>query len=162
MKGKNITFGGILTALTLGTLYLTNLIPINTLTFLTIASCYIPIAIIKCNFKTGALIYLCSSILSFFILPINISTLYFVVFGLYGLIKYFIERLNKLPLEILSKFLFINLVIFLFMGVFKSSFGAQVSSLIFLVFLNIAFFIYDYALTLIITIYLDKIHPRLK
>lgn len=162
MKGKNITIGGILIALTIGTLYLTNLIPINTLALLTIASCYIPIAIIKCDFKTGILIYVCSSILSFIIMPINISLMYSLFFGLYGMVKYFIERLNKLPLEIFIKFVFINISVTSILFLFKSSLGYEMSSLVFLAFINIAFFVFDYALTLIITFYLNKIHPRLK
>lgn len=162
MKGKNIAFGGVLIALTLATLYLANLIPINTLALLTIASCYIPIAIINCDFKTGILIYISSSALSFFIIPINISIMYGLFFGLYGMIKYFIEKLNNLPLELFIKFIFINLSLILIMFLFKSSLGYEISSLLFLFLLNIAFFVFDYALTLIITFYLSKIHPKLK
>ncbi|MGL5149880.1 MAG: hypothetical protein ACRC7N_04800 [Clostridium sp.] len=163
MNGKNISTGGILVALTILTLYLTNIIPINTLALLTLASCFVPIALIKCDIKTALVVYISSTLISFFILPFNIAICYGGFFGLYGLIKFFIEKLRKLPLEVLLKFIFFNimgLILFNFMQgflVFDSSL-----SIIFIIFVEVAFIIYDYALTLLITIYLNKIHPRIR
>ncbi|MGL4772388.1 MAG: hypothetical protein ACRC2K_02380 [Clostridium sp.] len=162
MKGKPIATGGILVGLTVVTLYLTNLIPINTLALLTVASCFVPIAIIKCDFKTAILVYVASSLISFFLLPFNIAISYVGFFGIYGIVKFFIEKTRKLPLELLFKFIFFNImgfVLFSFMQgilVFDSS-----SSILFIIALEGAFFIYDYALTLIITFYINKINPRI-
>lgn len=66
MKSNNIAQSGILIALTLAVLYSTSLLPISTLSILTIASCLIPISIIRTSLKNTILVYLSCSILSFF------------------------------------------------------------------------------------------------
>ena len=103
MKAKNIALGGILVALTTIVLYLAAFLPISTLAILTIASAIIPICIIRSDVQTSIFVYIASSLIAFFLVPINISLLYFIFFGVFGIIKLFIERLRKEKLEILLK-----------------------------------------------------------
>lgn len=91
-KASNIATGGILIALTVVILYLTPLIPINTLGLLTITSLFVPIGLMRCNMKTSIAIYIGSSILSFLLVPLNISFLYLIFFGIYGIIKHLAEK----------------------------------------------------------------------
>lgn len=123
MKTNNITVGGISIALSIVILYLTTIIPINTIAILTLASAIIPIVIIRSNIKTSIFVYIITSILSFFFLPINYSILYILIFGLYGIVKYFIEKLNKLFYEIIIKLVFFNIVLFIGYFVFTSFIG---------------------------------------
>ena len=95
MKSRDIAIGGILVALTIIVLYATSILPISTLAILTIASAIIPICIIRSNVQTSIFVYISSSLIAFFLVPINISLLYFIFFGVYGIVKYFIERINK-------------------------------------------------------------------
>ena len=81
MKAKDIALGGILVALTTIVLYSTSIIPISTLAILTIASSLIPVCIIRSNIQTSIFVYISSSLIAFFLVPINISFLYFISSG---------------------------------------------------------------------------------
>ena len=109
MKARDIALGGILVALTTIVLYATSILPISTLAILTIASALIPVCIIRSNIQTSIFVYISSSLIAFFLVPINISFLYFIFFGVYGIVKYFIERIRKEKLEILFKIVFFNI-----------------------------------------------------
>ena len=110
MKAKDIALGGILVALTTIVLYATSILPISTLAILTVASALIPVCIIRSNVQTSIFVYIASSLIAFFLVPINISFLYFIFFGAYGIVKYFVERIRKEKLEIVFKLVFFNIV----------------------------------------------------
>ena len=113
MKTSSITFGGILTAVSFILLYFIKLIPTNTLTLLTLLSFIPPIALMEKGLKTALLVYICSGIGSLFYVPLNISLFYILFFGIYGIIKGFIERINKPFVEYLLKLLCFNTVFFI-------------------------------------------------
>ena len=119
MKSNNVAQSGILIALTIAVLYSTSLLPISTLSILTIASCLIPISIIRTSLKNTILVYISCSILSFFLVPINIALLYTLFFGVYGIIKFFIEKLDNLIYEIIVKLLVFNVLLFSIYILFK-------------------------------------------
>lgn len=112
--------GSILTALTIILLYLTLLIPTNTLTLLTLASFMTPIALIRCNLKTSILVYICSSALSFLLLPFNIFLMYVSFFGCYGIIKSFIEGLDNPALEWGFKLIYFNIIFFIGINIIQT------------------------------------------
>ena len=76
MKAKEITLSAVLTALTIVILYLNLILPISTISILTLASLLIPVALIRGSMKSAIFVYIASSIIGFFILPINIIILY--------------------------------------------------------------------------------------
>ncbi|MBP1888813.1 hypothetical protein J2Z53_000392 [Clostridium moniliforme] len=163
LKAKDLSVGGILIALTILTLYINLIIPINTFAILTISSCYVPIAIMRSNIKTGIFVYVASSIIGFFFIPLKIMIPFILYFGIYGLIKYYIEKLNKLPLEIILKLVFSNIMLFIGYYVFTSFVGNinfKFPLWALLIAAQFAFIIFDYALTLIITFYISKFHKK--
>ncbi len=164
MKIRDITVSAILIALTIIILYLNLLLPISTLSILTLASLLIPIALIRCSIKSAFSVYIISSIIGFFILPINIILLYTLFFGIYGIIKYYIEKVNKFYLEIVLKLIFFNIILVLSLFIFNSVLAIGIISLtpwlLFLVAQPI-FLIFDYALTLLISFYMQKIHNKI-
>ena len=179
MNARDMALGGVLVALTSIILYMTSVIPTSTLTILTIASALIPICIIRSNVKTAIFVYFASSLISFFLVKINISLLYFIFFGVFGIIKFLIERLRNGMVEMILKLIFFNISFFIGFIVMQNVLGlniiAGLKEVIFTVFnissKNIAtillwliaqpvFLIYDYAMTLIITFYMEKIHGR--
>ena len=179
MKARNIALGGVLVALTTIVLYLAAFLPISTLAILTIASSIIPICIIRSDVQTAIFVYIASSLIAFFLVPINISSLYFIFFGVFGIIKFFIERLRKEKLEILFKLLFFNVVFivgFLIMQnilginvitgleamIFKffDSSSKTIAIIILWIIAQPVFLIYDYAMTMIITFYMERIHKK--
>ena len=164
MKARELTVSAALTALTIVILYLNLLLPISTISILTLASALIPVALIRGSIKSSILVYISSSIIGFFILPLNIILLYILFFGVYGIIKYFIEKINKLPIEIILKIIFFNIILVLSIFVFNSFVAIEITKLpIYLLFIvaQPVFLIYDYALSLLISFYLDRIHKRI-
>ena len=182
MKATHIAFGGILTAMSLILFYLTRLIPTNTLTLLALLSFIPPIALMEKGVKTGVLVYICSSIGSFLFVPLNISILYILFFGIYGLLKGFIERLNKRFIEIVLKLVFFNIALILGFFITKVILGIDVqiifskllsklatlglsqpmSSVVTYVLLQPAFLVFDYALTLLVGYYDDYIRKYIR
>lgn len=164
MKAKEITLSAILIALTIIILYLNLLLPISTISILTLASLLIPIALIRGSMKSAILVYISSSIIGLFLIPINIILLYILFFGIYGIVKYFIEKINNMPLEILFKFIFFNIILFISFFIFKTFISIQITKLpigLFWIMAQVVFLIFDYALSLLITFYLEKIHTKI-
>lgn len=171
MSSKQLVTGSILTTLTLVILYTTLLIPTNTLTLLTLASITVPIALIKENTQTAILVYITSSILGVILLPLNISLLYFLFFGMYGLVKHFIERLHRFSFEWILKLIFFNMIFIIGYTLFEKLISPGILDKLLLVihsflpnsnfssfaivFLlaQVFFILYDYALTCLIDYY---------
>ncbi|WP_053985825.1 hypothetical protein [Niameybacter massiliensis] len=180
MSTKQLVSGSILTALTIIILYLTLLIPTNTLTLLTLASITVPIALIRENVKTSLMVYITSSLLGVILLPLNISLLYILFFGCYGIIKYFIEKLNRIPLEWLLKLIFFNIMFTLAYFLFDNlitpgAFAGLINlihqlfpglqlppTVIIFVLAQIGFIIFDYAFTLLIDFYYTYCEQHIK
>lgn len=155
-KTSNLTKGGIYTALSLLFIYLSNILPTNKFFILIIVSCIIPISILTTSLKNSITIYIATSLLSLLLLGIKLNVLsYIIFFGSYGFIKYYIERMNKLPLEILLKLVFTNIcaviIYFLYTLLFIDVMNLKFPIYIFVIALEIIFLFYDYALTLFIS-----------
>lgn len=181
MKSNNITLGGILIALTLVVLYSASILPISTISVLTIASAIVPVCIIRSNIKTAVLVYVASSIISLFFVPLNIWLLYTLIFGGYGIIKFMIEKLRRQNLEIILKFLYFSTIFILAIVLSKAILGIDVfmaaekiiskyisvngrilSGFLYWVIGTVVFYLYDYAMTLIISFYMERIHNKVK
>lgn len=152
MKSKHLALGGIFTAISLIFLYLSTLISINKLFLLGLASCVIPLSIITTNIKNSLIVYTATSILTFILVPSKaISILYVLLFGIYGFVKYFIEKLRNTPIEILLKLLFFNtsllLVYSLYNALFTEIIQIKFSVIILIMLLQAFFILYDYVLT---------------
>ena len=159
MKSRYIAESGLLVALTLVILYATSVIPISTLSILTVASCLIPISIIRTSIKNTILVYAASSVLSFFLFPTNIALYYTLFFGVYGIIKYFIEKAKNIPLEIFLKLISFNILLGIIYFITKSFLVVISPDLpLWILWLGtqIVFLVYDYALTLAISYFLRR------
>ena len=164
MKSKYIAESGLLVALTLVILYATSIIPISKLSILTIASCLIPISIIRTSIKNAMLVYIASSVLSFFLVPTNIAIYYTLFFGVYGIIKHLIEKVKIMPLELLLKLIVFNILLFTIYLIAKSFLIISPPNFpLWTLWLaaQIVFLIYDYALTLVISFFLKRSHKLL-
>ncbi len=164
-KTSDITKGGLLTTLGVILIYLSGIVPINHAYLLALASFIIPLSVLVTSFKNAITIYAATSLLSLLICGFKITVLSYVIFfGLYGLIKYFVEELRKLPLEIILKLAFFNiclLVLFLLYSLFfPGLLKIKTSPYLIVLGAQIAFLIYDYLLTLFINYvnrYISKI-----
>lgn len=156
MTSKFIAKGGILTSLGLIFIYLSTIIPTNKLFLLSITSCLIIISILITDKKTSFIVYLSTSLLSFLLFGLKGTIiLYFTFFGIYSFVKYKIEKLNKLYLEIILKLIFFNLCVFVNFIIYKYLFlplpNLRIPAIYLVFLLQIIFLIYDYVITLFVT-----------
>ena len=164
MRSIYIAESGLLVALTIVILFATSILPISTLSILTVASCLIPISIIRTSIKNALLVYIASSILSFFLVPTNISIYYTLFFGIYGIIKYFIEKFRNIFIELIIKLIAFNLLLGIAYLITKSFLGIispEFSFWILWIIAQGAFLVYDYALTLAISFFLNRFHKHI-
>jgi hypothetical protein len=154
-KTLNIVRGGLFTALGLVFMYLAVLLPISSLFFAAVASVIIPICILVSGVRYSFLVYAATALLGIF-LPGSKTMIisYILFFGLYGIAKYYIERLRSIPFEILLKMIFFNAALFSSFYIFKLLFlklpSYKLSAELIFMGLQLIFLLYDYALTVFI------------
>lgn len=159
-----IARGGLFTALGVIFIYLSTVSPTSKIYILGLASCIIPLSIITTNIKTGLITYICTSILSILIVGFkgNVAA-YILFFGSYGVAKYYIEKLRKMPLEFAAKLLFFNattgFIYWLYTIFFTEQLKINIPVLAAFLMLQFVFLCYDYALTLFIS-YINRRFAR--
>lgn len=151
-----LTKSSIMTSLTVMLFILCRLISTADLSLLTLSSLLICISIIKFGSKHSLLIVVSSIISSLILGVIEYSIIYLIFFGSYPLIKFYIERLNNIKLELTLKILYFNVI---FLPIFfiysKLFFPIKITSTIMLMGIFIfstIFVVYDLFLTRIITL----------
>ena len=150
MKSNNIAKGGIFAALSLILLYLSSIFPTNKFFILGIASCIIPLSILTTGIKNTIVVYSAVSLLSLFLIPSKlISIAYILIFGSYGFVKYFIEKLRSVPLEIVLKLLYFNITSAILIFIYKLLLSKlpNINIYLLIIVMEFAFILYDYALT---------------
>jgi len=155
-----IARGGILTAIGVLLLYLSTISPTSKVYILGAASCLIPISVLLTNMKNSFIVYIATSLISFLMLGFKGSVIaYIIFFGLYGFIKYYIERFRNIPLEIILKLLYFNISIGIIFYLYKLFFAGllKINLPIYqvVIMLQFVFIIFDYAITLFID-YISK------
>ena len=117
---RKIAYSGILLAINLILLLLINVIPINTLFLMGLASLPIAIIIMEYGPKSGFVFYIASVILGFIVINSKFQwVLNTFTFGIYGLIKYIIERDRPVYIEYFLKILFANVAILIVYFILK-------------------------------------------
>lgn len=154
---KKIAYSGILLAVNILLLLMTNIIPINTMFLMGLSSLPISIIIMEYRVKTGIVFYIASVILSFIIIQNKVQwVMYVLTFGVYGLIKYFIERGRPVYVELLLKLCFANIVLIVLCILLKTLVVIPINIITILGF-QLAFVIYDYVYSLFIDYYNEKL-----
>lgn len=154
---KKITYSGILLGLNIVLLLISNLISINTMFFMGLASLIISVIVMEYGVNTGLVFYIASIILSFIVMP-NKSQwlLYTLTFGIYGLVKYFIEKGRPIYIEVILKLIFANLVAVILYLILKNIVIIPINIITIIVY-QVAFLVYDYVYSLFIEYYNEKI-----
>lgn len=152
MKSSQIAKGGIFAALSLILLYISSVFPTNRLFILGIASCIIPLSVITTGIKNTIVVYSAISLLSLFIIPSKlISIAYILIFGSYGLVKYFIEKLSNIPLEFVLKLLYFNISSTIILLIYKllllKTPAININIYLLIIIMEFAFLVFDYTLT---------------
>lgn len=154
-KSLYMAKGGLLTAVGVILVYTSGIIPVNKAFLLAIASFIIPLSILMTDIKNTLVVYICTSVLSIILCGFKFTVIaYILFFGLYGFIKFYIEKIDKILLEIILKLIFLNacaaLLFLIYSLFFPGLFNFRFSLYLIVIGLQIVFLLYDYVLTLII------------
>ena len=162
--------GGILCALSLVCMLLT-ILPISEMGLPALAGAVLIPIILEIGVKWGWMSYACVALLSLLITPsMEAKVLFIAFFGYYPVLKALIERLRKIWLEWIIKLAVFNLtmigaywIMLTFLGLPADSFEIFGLDLPFVILAigNVAFVLYDIALTGVITTYLRVLQPKL-
>jgi len=165
-KTYKMALGGILGALAVISLFLATVLPTSRLSFYALSSFFISIVVIETGIRTGWLFYIATSLLAVILVPSKLEIIpYVIFFGIYGIIKYHIEKINKLIIEYILKFTYFNLcmaaAILFISEVFAESIRIQLPWWLIIAAFEVVFIVYDLVYTMFIVYYKDKLRKKL-
>lgn len=167
-----LAFCGMTTALSTVLVFLTGIIPFGRTGLLALAGVLLVVVVTELGTKWAWSVYLAVSILSALLAANKYMVLgYVLLFGLYSIVKALIEKKTKKVAAFLLKLVFFNAVTvlegYLAVELLHLSpesykiFGVSLPWL-YMIWWNIGFVLYDYALSLLVISYFKKIHPFVK
>lgn len=158
-----IAFAAVLTAFSLVILYAAAVAPTGRLGLVALAGLLPAASVVSTGLWGGLVTYGAVGLLGFLLLPDKGGViLYLVFFGLYPIVKYGIERLKNLLLEIVLKLLFCNGAFALIWFAFRTallgavSFGDLALWMIWIG-VNVVFLVYDYGFSKLIAFYVQRV-----
>lgn len=164
IKTKAVAISGIYLALSVVTLFGATIVPGIELTLYALSSFYIAFVVIETSLSAGWLFYIASVLLAFILIPNKNGLIpYVFIFGLYAIIKLYIEKSKKLPqaLEVIIKLIFFNGMVALGVIIFGELFLGNIhvpdfAFPVILVGAQIFFLVYDFIFTLVTAFYLNR------
>lgn len=164
---KNIALNGVLGALAVICLLLADVLPTSKISLYALSSFFVSVVITEGGIRAGWVFYAATALLGFIIVPDKISIVpYALFFGGYGIIKFYIEKLDRIVIEYILKLIFFNACagIMLFAAGSLLDAGPVIAfSWWWLVIAGeIIFLVYDIVYTLFINYYRNKLRAKLK
>lgn len=163
-----LALGGICLALTLVFLFGASVVPGAELTLYAISSLFIAVMIIESGIKGGVLLYLAAVILGLLIVPNKLAILpYGCLFGLYGMVKFYIEKVRHPAVQILMKIVFFGAVLAAALTAFREVLlgSIQLPNMPLVLLLAggiLMMLLYDLIYTLLIRIYRERVKREKK
>ena len=163
-SARAVAYSAILGVASLVLVYLGSVAPTGSWGIVAAAGLMPCAAVISAGLRAGFLCWGGVSILAFLLIPDPLCALmYTVLFGLYPMVKALIERLRRRLLEYLLKLLFFNGAFTALYLVMKAAVLASLPQALSVVWVlygvaNMAFLLYDYGLSKLITIYMTRVH----
>lgn len=164
---KRIALNGILGALAVICLVLAAILPTNRLSLYALSSFFVAVSIIESGVKAGWIFYVATCLLALIVVPNKLGIIpYVIFFGMYGIVKYYIEKLNKIIVEYMLKLVFFNICVGIAALTVIEFFGFKLAVelpwWLLIIALQVIFFLYDIVYTLFINFYRGKLRPKLK
>ena len=161
-----VAFGGIICALSVVLMFLSDLLPVGVYAFPIFAGVLLSAVVIESGYVWAFSVYGCVALLSLFLVQNKEAVLYYTAFfGFYPVLKGIIEKIKLKPLQFIIKYLIFNVCIIgaFYIGIYvlsipKESFNILGVYLpyVFLIIGNAAFIVYDYMVSVLITKYVLK------
>lgn len=172
-QGKNrgaarkIALTGILSAFIIIVLVIESIAPTGRLGFYILAGFIQSVVVLECGIKWGWASYLISSAAGLLVIPEKLNILPYIMFiGIYTLLKFHIESLRRVWLEILLKFAAFNLFLWPAWSIVKVFLPPALTKGTMVVVAGIAsqlaFAIFDILFTAWIRFYFEKIAPKVR
>lgn len=165
---RGVVYPAIFGALALVVLYLAAVSPAGAWGLAAVAGLFPMAVVMSVGMTAGLVCWAGVSLLAFLLLPDKfIALLFGALFGLYPIVKGAVERLRKLPVEYLLKLAFFNgalTVVFLTMkAAVLESLPAPLGA-VWALYLagNAAFLVYDFGLTKLVALYMERVHRHFK
>ena len=166
---KKITLSAMLTALGTVLMVLGAFIDVIDLSVCALASLLVVFVYIEIGSPFTWLVWLCTSLLTFLLFPGKAIWIeYFAIFGIYPILKAYIERLPRF-LWFLLKFVYIGAMLLLLTFLVELIIGVPliVADSIWIkvgiyVIMYVAFFAYDVFITVCVRLYLERLRHRFK
>lgn len=109
-----MALGGICLALTVVFMFSASIVPGVELTLYAISSLFIAVMIIETGVKGGIGLYAAAVLLGLLIVPNKVGVLpYACLFGIYGILKYYIEKIKNPVVQVLLKVAFFAAILFI-------------------------------------------------
>lgn len=165
-KTFKMALGGICLALTLIFMFAGSVAPGVELTLFAISSVFVAVMILETGTGGGILLYAAAVLLGFIIIPNKLAIIpYAFFFGYYGILKFYIEKLQNAVLQIVTKAAVFALVLCIGLLGFKELLLGSIHLPDYPVYLLIAagilfLLLYDYIYTMIINLYIRRIKNR--
>jgi len=158
---KSIAAASVFAALGVVILSLGSVIEVLDLTLCAVASIFVVLSVIELGSYWPMLVYLVTGLLSVLLLPNKFCAVVYLLFaGLYPMFKAAFERLHYI-ITWLLKFSFFNtsllLIIFISVYVLRIEDTGLAYTIAVLALGNVTFFLYDFVLTKLITLYIIKL-----
>lgn len=166
-NGKIIALGGVLLALSLVSLYIASFVPGFEITFYTVSSAFVPIMMIESKGRGGWLLYFACSVMALLILPNKVAAVpYIFFFGIYGIIKFYIEKVSLPAVQLLLKFVVFTGIMLIAYNFFYSFFFGVITlkdfaPWILLIIGEVFFLFYDIILTGVINYYYRRFYGKI-
>ncbi len=167
--GRKAAFGGIATSLSLICLYISGagLLPFNRLSLFALSTMFVFVMVIEFGVSSAFITFGATSLLALIIVPNKIILIpYVLFFGYYGILKYSIERMDKVLLEWVLKIVSFNIAAYIayliIVRVVMQQFALPYQMGMILLALQIIFIIYDLAYSIVIGYYQNSLRKILK
>ena len=160
--GRKVALGGILAAINIIFLYLASYMPSMKLSMYFLAGLMPGLILVEMGARQAWLLYSAVSLMSLLILgnPINIVP-YIFIFGLFPLVKYYIEKTRRIYIEIVLKLLFFDIaflsIYYIWTRLFLVGVILPIPIIWLILGLQIVSVLYDYIFTRMIFYYCDRI-----
>lgn len=168
-RTRTITLGGLLAALSLLFLVIGAISPTADLSLYALSSLPVAIAVIELGFRRSFLVYMTITVLGLAWPGFAFTYLFGFFFGLFPILKAFFESKLNRPLAALAKQLVANVLVIAATWLFaRDMILAQADAWgwwyipALAVALQVGVIVYDYALGLLITFYLDRLARHLR
>lgn len=163
LKSRDIAYLGVLLGVNQLFIILSSIIETNTIMLFSAAALIIGVVIVEFGGKSGVLFYLASCLLGFLLTYNKVEIItYIMFFGMYSIIKYCIEvKLENRIVQILIKFIYFNVSLAAMYFIVRLFLTLKIYWWMILG-VQVLFLIYDYAFTIFINYYIDKISTKIR